>query len=156
MQDVKVRRIAGPQHAIGVDVGMRVAAFTRDGVHALHMLGAKVIEDLADQSHTLVLPHPRSQHPVQLLIRGIDHHAGSRQQGDLILRLDLPDLLHQALAVDHGEAFRAQRLQHGDLDHVHSQRRPVQLPRFQLDPDFAGHICGALGVGAPQRGNAGA
>ena len=151
MQDVEVSWIAGTQHAIGIHMGMRVAALPGNGVDALHMLGPEIVQHLAHQADAFVLPHARPHHPVQLLIRGIDHHAGRGQQGDLVLCLDLADLLHQALAVDHGEAFSAQRLQHGNLNHVDPQGRAVQLSRLQLDPDLPGHVFRPLRVGAPQR-----
>src|SRR5688572_5670596 len=46
VQNVEKGRITGPEHAIGVDVRMGTAAFSRDRVDAFNMLGAEIVKHL--------------------------------------------------------------------------------------------------------------
>src|SRR5437868_4402081 len=55
MEDVEVRRIAGPQHAVGEHMWMRAATLARDRVDALHMLRAQLVEHLVDERDAVVL-----------------------------------------------------------------------------------------------------
>ena len=49
------------------------------------------------------------------------------EQGDLVLRFDLPDFVHQLLAVDDFDPLSLQREQHRQLDHVHAHRLVQQV-----------------------------
>ena len=79
---------------------MRRAALPGDGVDPLDILRAEIQQGLGDQADTLVLAHPGTQRPVQLLVGGIDHRTGVRQQQDLVGGLDPPRLEEHLLAVD--------------------------------------------------------
>src|SRR5256884_5892537 len=46
----------------------------------------------------LVFPDPRAQRLGDLGVRAVDHGRGGGQQGDLVLRLDLPGVQHHLLA----------------------------------------------------------
>ena len=56
--------------------------------------------------------------------------------------LDLADLLHQLLAVDHLDALALQREEDRRLDQVDAQRCAQQPPLLQLDADLASHVLG--------------
>ena len=85
---------------VGVDVRVRRAALAGDGVDPLDVLGAEVVEHLADQADALVLAHARAQERVQLLVGGVDHGAGLGEQRDLVAGLDPAGLEEHLLAVD--------------------------------------------------------
>jgi hypothetical protein len=105
VQDVVVHGIAGAQQAIGEHVGMRVAALARNGVDRLHVFRAQIVEDLAHQSHGLVLAQTGPHGAIQLVVGGVHHRGGHVQQRDLVLGLDQASLRHERLAVDHPDAF---------------------------------------------------
>ncbi len=100
VQDVEERRVARAHSRSRVDVRVRGAAFAGDGVDALDVLTAEVVEDLADEAHALVLPDARAQELVELVVGGVDHRAGLGQQRDLVLGLDPAGLEEDLLAVD--------------------------------------------------------
>ncbi len=118
VEDVEEGRVAGPDEPVAVDVRVRRAPFAGDGVDALDVLAAEVVEGLADHADALVLLHPGPQELVQVLVGGVDHRAGLGQQGDLVGCLDAARLEEDLLAVDDGESFRLQRGQDGHLDDV--------------------------------------
>jgi len=64
------------------------------------------------------MPGRIAHRPVELLVRGVDHHAGRVQQRDLVLRLDYARFLHQLLAIDDLDAGVLKREQHRGLDSV--------------------------------------
>ena len=106
VEDVEIGRVAGSQHPIRVDVGVGIGSLTGDGVYPLDMLRAEVVEDLGHQPHALVLAYSRTQRLVELVIGGVHHGAGGREQGDLVLTLDHAGPLHQLLAINHLETLR--------------------------------------------------
>jgi hypothetical protein len=50
LQDVEEGLVAGPHHAVGEIVRMRIAALAGDGVDRLDVVGAVAIEELVDQA----------------------------------------------------------------------------------------------------------
>ena len=55
MQDIKKSRIAGPEHAVGINMGMGTAALAGDRVDAFDMLGTEIVEHFADDAYAFVL-----------------------------------------------------------------------------------------------------
>ena len=94
MEDVEVRRVAGPQHPIREDVRVRAATLARDRVHALDVLRPELEQTLADERDTLVLADARLHCLEEILVGRVDHRAGRVEQRDLVRRLDLAYVLH--------------------------------------------------------------
>ena len=158
VQDVEVRRVARAQRAIGVDVRVGAAPLPRDGVDAFDVLRAEVVEDLGHEADALVLAHARLHRPVEFVVGGVHHHAGRVEQGDLVLGLDQPGLLHHLLAVDDLEARGLEGEQHRQLDDVDADRLPVEAPGLQFPFDLLRDVLRPPGVGghrAPEGGDAG-
>ena len=145
VQDVEVGRVPGAQRAVGEHVRVRAAALARDRVDALDELRPHVVEDLVDQRDALVLAEPGPHRPVELLVSGVDHHAGLVEQGDLVNGLDHPRLLQQLLAVDHLDPEPLQREQDRRLDRVDPERLAEQAPLLELGVDLLGDALGAPG-----------
>src|SRR5215472_11935433 len=159
VDDVEVSRVARSQVAVGVDVGMGVGTLPGDGVDALHELRAHVVEDLGDQADALVLPDARPERLVEAVVGRVDHHAGGRQERDLVLRLYQPDVLHQLLAVHHLDPLGLQGEEDRQLHDVHAKRLAEQAPGLELDGDLPGHVLRAAHrwrEGAAHRRDAGA
>jgi hypothetical protein len=138
---------------------VRRAALAGDGVDPLDVLGAQVVEDLADHADALVLANPRPQEAVQLLIGRVHQGAGGRQQADLVAGLDAPGLQEDLLAVDHLEAGGLEGGQHRHLDDVDAERLTGQAALLQLAADLAGDLLGDARrrvEGPAERGDAGA
>jgi hypothetical protein len=133
---------------------VRAAALARDRVDAFDVLRAEVEEHLVDERDALVLAHPRLHRAEQLLVGGVDHRAGGREQRDLVLGLDHPHVLHQRLAVDDLDPLVAERLEDGELDHVDPERLAVQAALLELDPDLRGDVLRAPLHGPAERGDA--
>jgi hypothetical protein len=146
VKDVEVGGVARAQGPVGEDMGMGAAALARDGVDALDELRAHLVEDAVDQGHALVLAHAWAQRAVELLIRGVDHHAGVVEQRHLVARLDHPGVLHELLAVGDLDALSLQREEHLRLDRVDADRLAEQVALLELDANLAGHVLGAPGV----------
>ena len=68
VEDVEEDRVARAHHPIAIDMWMRMGALARNGVHALNVLGAEVIQGLGDQPDAFVLFHARAHHLVQRFI----------------------------------------------------------------------------------------
>ena len=128
VQDVEERRVAGPDDAVAVDVRVRRAALARDGVDALDVLAAEVVEHLADQADALVLPHARAQERVELVVGRVDHRAGLGEQRDLVGGLDPAGLEEDLLPVDDVDALGLQRRQDRHLDEVDARRGSPARP----------------------------
>jgi hypothetical protein len=86
------------------------------------MLGAEVVQHLADQADALILLHAGLQELVELFVRGIDHRCGLRQQSNLVDRLDAPRFEEHLLAIDDRNAHVLQREQHRRFDDVDTDR----------------------------------
>src|SRR5689334_20607250 len=76
VQYVKIRRVTRSQCAIGVNMRMGTATFTRNGVDAFDVLRTQIVQNLAYQADTLVFTNAGSHGSVQLIISRVDHHAG--------------------------------------------------------------------------------
>ena len=122
VQDVEERRIAGADDPIRVDVRMRRTTLTGDGVDPLDILRTEIQQGLGDEADTLILAHTRTQRPVQLLIGGVDHRTGMRQQQDLVGCLDPPRLQEHLLAVDDTQPASLQGGEHRHLDDIDTER----------------------------------
>ena len=69
---------------------MRVAAVAGHGVDRLDLLRAELEQHLRRHRDDLVLADARAQHPVDLLVDGVDDRRGVVQQRDLVGGLDAP------------------------------------------------------------------
>src|SRR5579884_1624405 len=156
VEDVEVRGVARAQHPVGEDVRVRRAALARDRVHAFDVLRAELEEHLVHERDAVVLAEARAHRAVELVVGRVDHRARGVQKRDLVLRLDLPDVLHERLAVDDGDARVLQRLQHRQLDHVDTDGLAEQAALCELDADLLRHRFRAALDGAAERGDAGA
>src|ERR1700747_796160 len=56
MQDVVINWVARAEHAVGEDVRMGIAALAGNRVDGFDVLRAKIIQNLADQANSFVLP----------------------------------------------------------------------------------------------------
>ena len=152
VEDVEVGRVAGTQHAVGVDVRVRRAALAGDRVDALDVLGAEVVEHLADEPDALVLAHPGPHLAVELLVGGVDHHAGRVEQRDLVARLDHARLLHQLLAVDDLDPLALEREQHRPARRRRRRPAPPSRPRCSSEQaDLRRDVLGAPRLAATSR-----
>ena len=77
MQDIEERLIAGPQHAVGEIVRMRIAAFAGNRVDGLDIVGAVRVEELVDLGDDVVLAHAGAQHVVDHVIGAVHHGGGA-------------------------------------------------------------------------------
>ena len=75
VENVVIHGIAGAQHAIGKNVGMRVAALARDGIHRLHIFRTEIVQNFADQTDGLIFAHPGLHGAVELVVGGVNHHG---------------------------------------------------------------------------------
>lgn len=136
---------------------MRRAAFARDGVDALDVLGAEVVQRLGDHPDRFVLADAGSQESVELLVGGIHHRRGLREQPDLVTGLDASSLHEDLLTVDDADALLLQREQDRQLDHVDPERLICQTELLQLPLDLLRHALRdprVGGEGTPQRRDA--
>ena len=145
MQNIKKGRVAGTQHAVGIDVRMRAAALTRDGVDAFHVFRAQVVEYFADDAHAFVFPHSRFHKAVKLFVCGIDHHAGGVEESDLVLGFDFSHLVHELLAIDDFDSLRLQGEQHGEFDDIDPHRLIEQFAFIEFQLDFFRQVVGQTG-----------
>ena len=109
VQDVEERRVAGPDDAVGEHVGVRRAALAGDGVDALDVLGAEVVQPLGDKRNRFVFAHAGLHRLVEIVVGGVDHHRRHVQKRDLVVCLDLARNGHQLLAVYDIDAFALKR-----------------------------------------------
>ena len=84
LQNVEERLVAGPQHAVGEIVRVRVAALARNGVDGLDVVGAMVIEELVDLGDDVVLAHAGFQMLVDQVIGAVDDRGRAVEQRDLV------------------------------------------------------------------------
>jgi hypothetical protein len=137
-------------------VRVRTAALAGDGVHALDVLRSELEEHAVRDRDTLVLADAGPEVPVELVVGGVDHRAGGCEQCDLVLGLDLPDLLHQRLAVHHLDPFGLERAEHGQLDYVDADGLAQQAVRLELGADLRCNRLRSALDGAAQRRDPGA
>ena len=157
MENVEEGGVAGADEAVAVDVGVGRAALAGDGVDALDVLAAEVVEHLADEADALVLAHAGTEERVQLLVGGVHHGTGLGEEGDLVGGLDATGVEEHLLAVDDVETGVGQRPQDGHLDDVDPDRLAGEAVLGQLGGDLSGDLLGdaRLGVeGATQGGDA--
>ncbi len=126
---------------------VRCAALAGDGVDALDVLGAHVVQDLVDQADALVLAHARAEELVELVVGGVDHGRGLGEQADLVVGLDAAGGEEQLLAVDDGDTGLLQGEQDRQLDDVDADGLPQHPVGLQLDPDLAGDLLRDPGPG---------
>ena len=86
VDDVEERLIARAQEPVGEHVRMRVAAVARDGVDRLDLLRAHLEQQLVRARDDLVLVDARPQHPVDLVVDGVDEPGRLVEQRDLLAR----------------------------------------------------------------------
>ena len=122
---------------------VRIAALAGNGVHGFDIFRAQIVENFADQAHGFVLAHARLHGAVEFVIGGVDHHGGSVEQRDFVLRLDHARVGHELLSVDDVDAFLLQREQNRRLDDVDAERLFVQAAHFEFDANFLGDVFGA-------------
>jgi hypothetical protein len=79
MQDVVIHGIAWPQHAIGKDVRVRIAALAGNRIYRFDVFRSQVVENFADQADRLVLAHAWFHRAVQFVVRRVHHHRRSIQ-----------------------------------------------------------------------------
>ena len=84
LQDVEERLVAGPDHAVGEVVRMRIAALAGDRVDRLDVVGAVGVEELVDLGDDVVLAHARLELLVDQVIGAVDHRGGAVEQRDLV------------------------------------------------------------------------
>ena len=128
---------------------MRVAAVAGDRVHGLDALRAHLEEQLVRAPDDLVLVHAWPQHPVDLLVHRVDEARRLVEERDLVRRLDLARLEHDAGAVGDVHSRALQRLEREHVGHVDSEWLPgeavlTELVRDALtepvrDPRLDGH-----------------
>ena len=106
VQNIEERRIAGTQHAVGVDMRMRAATLAGNRIDAFDMLGAEIVQHFADHADAFVFFNARFHEAIKLVVGGIDHHGRGVEQSDLVLGFDLTHFVHELLAVDDFDALR--------------------------------------------------
>ncbi|MEJ2287498.1 MAG: hypothetical protein P8Y02_02440 [Deinococcales bacterium] len=129
-------------------MGVGVAAFAADGVDALHHLAAVAVEEVADEPDQVVLADAGAEVLVEVVVGGVDHAGGVREQADLVDGLDLARLEHHLLAVDDGDARLLQGEQHGRLDDVDGDGVVLEPALLELVLDPARDLLGAPHLGA--------
>ena len=139
----------GPQEPVGEHVRVRVAAVAGDGVDRLDLLGAHLEEQLVRPRDDLVLVDAGPQHPVDLLVDGVDEPGRLVEQRDLLRRLDRARLEHHPRAVGDVQPCALQRLDRDEVGHVDAERLALEAALAQLvrdllaqpvrDPGLDGH-----------------
>ena len=92
------------------------------------------------------LVHARAQHPVDLLVDGVDHPAGVVEQRDLLVGLDLARLEHHARAVGDLDSRALQRLDRDQVGHVDPERLALEAALAQLELDLQRERVGDPGL----------
>ena len=151
VHDVEERLLPRPDHAVGEVVRVRVAPLAGDRVDRLHVVRAHLVQALVRQRDDLVLPHPGSQGLGDVGVGTVDHGGGGGQQGDLVLRLELPGVQHHLLAVADVDVLLAELEERGDLGEVHADGLVCDARLFQAVLDL-----GDLLRREPGRGRGGA
>ena len=90
---------------------MRVghAALAGDGVDALHVVGAHLVERLVGERDDVALAHSRLERLGDHLVDAVHHRRRHVEQDDLVDVLDLPRVEHGLLAVAHFQSRLLQR-----------------------------------------------
>ncbi len=122
VQYIEIRRVAGSQCAIGVDMWMGTATFAGNSIDAFDVLRTQVVQNLANQADALIFTYTRLQSAVQFIIGRVHHHASSGEQSNLILRFDQASFLHQLLSINHFDAFCLQSEKHRYFNNIHPYR----------------------------------
>ena len=107
----------------------------------------------------LVLVHPGTEHPVDLVVDRVDEARRLVEQRDLVRRLDRAGLEENPRAVRDAEPGALQRLQGDEIRHVDAERLVVEPQLAQLVGDLRGEPVGDArldGHRAPHRRDAGA
>src|ERR671914_1451497 len=146
VQDIEKSGITGAEHAIGVNVRMGTAAFSRDRINPFDMLRAEIVKDFAYDSDAFVFLYSRLHEAIKLVVSRIHHHSRGVEQGDFILSFDLSYLVHELLAIDDLDALRLQGKKHRDLDNIDSDGLIQELALFQFEADFLRDIFGQTGA----------
>src|SRR5579885_1536639 len=146
VDDVEERLVARTQQAVGEDVRVRVAAVARDGVDRLDLLGAHLEQELLRARDDLVLVDARAEHAVDLLVDGVDEAGRLVEQRDLVRRLDLARLEHDARPVGHVQARALQRLEGHEVCHVDPERLAGEPALAQLVCDARAEAVGDAGL----------
>ena len=146
MDDVEERLVARAQQPVREDVWMRVAAVARDGVDGLHLLGSHLEQELMRAPDDLVLVHTRPQHPVDLVVDGVDEPGRLVEEHDLLRRLDRSRREKHLRSVGDVHPGPAERLERHEVRHVDAQWLVEQPSLPQLVRDLAGQSIGDPGL----------
>ena len=136
MDDVEERLVARPQEPVGEDVRVRVAAVARDGVDGLHLLGAHLEQQLVRARDDLVLVDAGAQHPVDLVVDGVDEPGRLVEERDLLGGLDLARLEERLRPVGDVQPGALQRLDRDEVGHVDPERLVLETELAQLVSDL--------------------
>ncbi len=123
LQHVEEGLVAGPDHAVGEIVGVRIAALAGNRVDRLDVVGAVRVEEAVRVCHDVGLARAWFELLEDLLVDAVDHRGRAVEQRDLVDVLDLSRFQHHLLAVDDLEAGRLQLEHHRRLDDVDADRR---------------------------------
>ena len=117
---------------------MRAAALAGNGVDAFDVFRPQLVEDFVDERHAVIFADARFHVAIQLLVRGVHHRAGQREQRDFVFGLEHSRLLHHLLPVDDFDALLLQGEEDRQFDDVNGQRFVLQTAFDQFDIDFVG------------------
>ena len=127
----------GPQQPVGEHVRVGVAAVARDGVDRLDLFRPHLEEQLVRAPDDLVLVHPGPQHPVDLVVDGVDEPGRLVEQHDLLRRLDRARGEEHLRSVGDVHSGPAERLERHEVRHVDAQWLVEQPSLAQLVRDLA-------------------
>ena len=116
-----------------------------------NVVRAHLVQALVRQRDDLVLPHPGPEGFGDVGVRTVDHGGRGRQQGDLVLGLELPGVQHHLLAVPDVDLLFLQLEEGGDLGEVDADGLVSYAGLRQAVLDL-----GDLPGGEPGRGRGGA
>jgi len=135
VDDVEERLVPRAQQPVRKHVRVRIAPVARHGVHGFDVLGSHLEQQLMRARDDLVLVDAGAQHPVDLLVDGVDEAGRLVEQRDLLGGLDLACLEDDARPVGDVHARALQRLQGDEVRHVYAERlaREIALPQLVRD-----------------------